>query len=585
MPGLPRIDQATGHPLAGSAAASTSAARRPARPAVTARTNTGAAHLGIPAAARSRDQRLWCTIAIVDAYGSPTIGADLGFFDSKWGLNAPPSFQVVAPFGIDPTDPDNAAGWAGETSLDVEWSHVIAPNASILLVIAKSNNDSDILDATQWISDHSAGDVLSQSYGEAEQCMDPNDLARQHKLFAKMSRQGITLFASSGDQGAGQPTCDGSAYMKAVATPASDPYVTGVGGTDLIADGTSGQYQSESAWNESAIFGDARCGRRRGLRHLLAPSYQSGAQHNAMRTVPDVSDNAAVFQGVIVAWDGTFFRFGGTSAGSPQWAGLAAAGQLAHRRLGQINSGLYQTGGSRLFFHDVTTGDNSTPDLTPFQGESLGTPIAGYSATRGYDLVTGLGTPIGVTLAPYLALHGPPRRRRLRQRRLVAQRQRPPRAQARPLVEDHVRGRLRAAPPVAPPSVDDEQGLVLGLRAAQRRPSSAPASPRNVSVGIPPNIVESPVSSGSLLLNVIGMTASTVADVADEVRPALRHERNVPPGRGRTWSPCPRVDDPELHAPETPRSRAPTRSDASAAPGGRRASAGAGTWPRRCPQV
>ena len=347
------------------------------------------------------------TIAIVDAYGSPTIGADLALFDSTWGLPAPPSFQVVAPFGISPTDPDTASGWAGETSLDVEWAHAIAPNANIVLVVARSNSDSDILDATQWVSDNNAGDVLSQSFGEAEQCMDPSDLSRQHALFARMSRQGITLFASSGDQGAAQPTCDGSGYFKAVATPASDPYVTSVGGTDLIADGTSGQYQSESAWNESTIFGDAVAGGGGVSVIYTRPSYQTGVQHNKMRTVPDVSYNAAVFQGVIVALDGVFYRFGGTSAGSPQWAGLAAlTDQIAHKRIGQINSSLYQTDGSKAFFHDVTAGDNSIPDLTPYQGESLGTPIKGYKADKGYDLVTGLGTPVGATLAPYLAIRG-----------------------------------------------------------------------------------------------------------------------------------------------------------------------------------
>ena len=126
-----------------------------------------------------------------------------------------------------------------------------------------------------------------------------------------------------------------------------------------------------------------------------------------MRTVPDVSYNAAVFQGVIVAFGGSFYRFGGTSAGSPQWAGIVAiADQLEHGRVGQINQGLYQTRGSKLLFHDVTTGNNSIPDLTPYQGDAYGTPIQGYSAGPGYDLVTGLGTPIAATLVPYLAIHG-----------------------------------------------------------------------------------------------------------------------------------------------------------------------------------
>lgn len=359
------------------------------------------------------------TIAIIDAYGSATIGADLAQFDSVWGLPAPPSFQVVAPFGVDATDPGTADGWAGEVSLDVEWAHVVAPNANIVLVVAKSSSDPDILDATQWVSDHNAGDVLSQSYGEAEQCMDPNDITRQHTLFAKMSSQGITLLASSGDQGAGQFTCDGSAYFKAVSTPASDPYVTGVGGTSLVADGTSGQYKSESAWNESDIFGDAAAGGG-GVSILYSrPNFQAGIEPGPgvppsrpaapkMRTVPDVSYNAGVFTGVIVVKSGGYYRFGGTSAGSPQWAGIVAiADQLEHSRIGQMNPGLYRVGrGQTPFFRDVKSGDNSIPDLTPYQGDSFGTPIAGYKAAPGYDLVTGLGTPVALTLVPYLAING-----------------------------------------------------------------------------------------------------------------------------------------------------------------------------------
>ncbi|MGH2933224.1 MAG: S53 family peptidase [Gaiellaceae bacterium] len=347
------------------------------------------------------------TIVIIDAFGSPTIADDLALFDSLWGLPDPPSFQIKAPFGIDPADPYTAAGWTGETSLDVEWAHVVAPKANIVLVEAKSDSDSDMLDATQWVADHNAGDVLSQSYGEAEQCMDPSDLTRQHKLFAKMSKQGVTLLASTGDSGAGQYTCDGNAYFKAVSTPATDPYVTSVGGTILTADGTSGRYQSETAWNETELYGDA-AGGGGGVSVLYTrPSYQSSAQRNSMRTVPDVSYNASLFQGVLVVLDGGLYRFGGASAGPPQWAGIVAlADQVRRGRIGQINPALYKTRGSRLFFHDVTTGDNSIPDLTPYLGDSYGTPINGYSAGRGYDFVTGLGTPVATALVPYLAIRG-----------------------------------------------------------------------------------------------------------------------------------------------------------------------------------
>src|SRR4029077_16670085 len=129
----------------------------------------------------------------------------------------------------------NAFGWKAETTLDVEWAHAIAPGATIDLVVAKSNDDADILSATQYVASHDLGDVVSQSYGEAEQCMDPGVFARQHRVFDQLTRQGITLLASSGDQGAALPSCDGSSYIKATSTPATDPNVTAVGATKLVA--------------------------------------------------------------------------------------------------------------------------------------------------------------------------------------------------------------------------------------------------------------------------------------------------------------------------------------------------------------
>jgi len=349
------------------------------------------------------------TIAIVDAYGSSTIADDLALFDSVWGL-PDPSLQVVTPFGVSSLPDDDggtAVGWATETSLDVEWAHVVAPGAKILLVVARSDDDADILAATQWVLDHNAADVLSQSYGEAEQCMDPGLLSQQHDLFRRMTQRGITLLASTGDSGAGQYTCDGSGYFKAVSTPASDPQVTSVGGTTLNADGSSGAYGSESAWNESDSYGDAVAGGGGFSAVYTRPSYQPPVLGGPMRGLPDVAYDAALERAVIVAWDGGFGTMGGVSAGPPQWAGLVAiADQMGHGRVGAINRALYQVGGrgrlGSLFFHDVDDGsNNSIPDL----GAGSGTPIDGYTAVDGYDLVTGLGTPIAKTLVPWLAAH------------------------------------------------------------------------------------------------------------------------------------------------------------------------------------
>jgi subtilase family serine protease len=374
------------------------------------------------------------TIVIIDAYGSDTLSTDLTTFDAYFGLPNP-TLNVIYPDGPPlPTDPVNAAGWKGETSLDVQWAHAIAPGATIDLVVAKSNNDADILSATKYVSDHNLGDVVSQSFGEAEACMDPSLLAQQHKLFQKMTDQDITLLASTGDDGAAQLACDGNSYIKAISTPASDPNVTGVGGTDLIAtpptanaDGSiatvGGTYQSESVWNETALLGGPAASGGGVSSIYRKPAYQflvPSLRTSNMRWLPDVSYNAAVFNGVLVVYTceagdancgstvgQVFFRFGGTSAGSPQWAGLIAlTDQLAHGRVGAINPELYILGASPSiashFLHDVTTGDNSIPDLTPFLGAPFGTPITGYPATPGWDASSGLGSPKADALVPAL---------------------------------------------------------------------------------------------------------------------------------------------------------------------------------------
>ena len=360
------------------------------------------------------------TIVIIDAYGSSTLTADTSLFNAYMGLPAT-NLNVIYPDGPPlPTDPANAFGWAAETTLDVTWAHAIAPAATIDLVVAKSNFDTDILSATQYVADHNLGDVVSQSYGEAEQCMDPALLAQQHNVFGQLAKENITLFASSVDQGAALPTCDGTGYFKATSAPATDPQVTAVGGTQLIAQpattlGTGGTWINEVTWNESA--GRATGG---GVSTVYSrPSYQAPVVKDThMREIPDVAYNAAVNGGVLGvltcpgpaacgAPAGTyFFRFGGTSAGSPQWAGLIAlTDQMAGGRVGDINKTLYKLGkgnNSSTYFHDITVGDNSVPAVPSIPG----TPIAGFPAVPGWDEATGWGSPIANTLVPAIAKPG-----------------------------------------------------------------------------------------------------------------------------------------------------------------------------------
>jgi subtilase family serine protease len=345
------------------------------------------------------------TIVIVDAFQSPTIQHDLDLFDQLFELPGA-TVNIVAPDGLTPFDQSNSnqTGWAGEITLDVEWAHAIAPAATIKLVLAKSNDDADILSATQFAVDHNLGDVISQSFGEAEQCVAPAIARAQHAMFAKATLKGITLLASSGDQGAAQPSCDGSTFIKAASSPATDPLVTAVGGTLLDADGLTGAYHSETTWNEPQI--EVATGGGFSI-DFPTPIFQKQLSLPS-RGVPDVAYNAGVFTGVLAVWSTSglganlVFRFGGTSAGSPQWAGLVAlAGQLRHARVGYLNPQVYALSLVKpvynALFHDITTGDNT------FHGEAFGDPtIQGFPAARGWDPATGLGTPKANRLVPVL---------------------------------------------------------------------------------------------------------------------------------------------------------------------------------------
>src|SRR5262249_17509955 len=168
------------------------------------------------------------TIVIVDAYGSPTLGVDLHTWDTTWGV-PDPELHVRMPFGVDSTSVANTFAWGVETSRDGESAHRIAPAANIVLVVAKSRNEADIINALQYAVDNDLGDVISMSFGEGESCMAAADLAKQHAVFEAATGKNITLFASSGDQGSAQPACDGSpSFFLSASTPATDPNVTAV---------------------------------------------------------------------------------------------------------------------------------------------------------------------------------------------------------------------------------------------------------------------------------------------------------------------------------------------------------------------
>jgi len=351
------------------------------------------------------------TIVIIDAFGDPTVTQDLGVEDSTFGLPAA-NLNILYPSGQPTFDPTNAdeVDWSGEIALDVESAHAIAPAATIDLVISKSDQDADILSALKYVVLHHLGSVLSQSFGEAESCEASSIAVADHLLFAAAAAEHVSVFASSGDNGAGQPSCDGSTLIKSAGLPAADPLVTGVGATSLTAAQPTGAYQSETAWDD--VYGSSGGGYST---IFPAPDYQTDLLHGSGRAhrsshgagkglgrgVPDVSYSGDVNNGLLIAWSqgdptqvGGIYLFGGTSAGSPQWAAITAlADQSGHRKLGFLNGKLYAIAHSPRYsyvFHDVTTGNNTVSFIDPSNNTET---ITGYSAAQGWDPVTGLGTP------------------------------------------------------------------------------------------------------------------------------------------------------------------------------------------------
>jgi hypothetical protein len=333
------------------------------------------------------------TIAIIDAYNEPTLASDLASFDSYYGVAAPPSLtQINETGGSTLPASDAAGGWGIETALDVEWSHVMAPNAKILVVEATTDNDSDLYAAVTEARSYSGVSVVSMSWGGDEAS---TDAANDDSLFTTPTgHQGVTFLASSGDNGAYSDTTAGKVI---VGYPAASVNVVAVGGTTLTTDG-SGNYTSETGWgNGTSSFTKGGSGGGISL-YAAQPSYQTGivTQSTTKRTLPDVSMDADPNSGVAVysAYDNgsstPWATYGGTSLASPMFAGVIAVADQGRVAAGKTTlDGSTQTlpmlyAMSSSDFHDITSGNNY------------------YAAGSGYDLVTGRGSPVATLLIPAL---------------------------------------------------------------------------------------------------------------------------------------------------------------------------------------
>jgi subtilase family serine protease len=397
------------------------------------------------------------TVAVVDAYASPTMLSDANEFARVTGDRpfAPGQYtqDLASSFTLTAADECDAPGWYGEESLDVEAVHGQAPNAKVVYVGAASCQDSDLLDALALIVDNHLASIVTDSWGEPFDQAASGEVPAYDEVFQAGAAEGIGFFFSSGDSGYESPAEDPGSDQIQVDWPTSSPYVTSVGGTSL-AIGRSNNYEFETSWGtlldplassgksweftppgEYPQYYDGSSGG--GVSTVFPqPSYQAGVVPNSlatalpngttsptpMRVVPDVSALADPSTGMLVGQttlqpNGTTYAFslsriGGTSVSSPTFAGIEAdAQQAAGHALGFANPAIYQRYGT-FAFHDVTDHPRGPGHLAEVRNNYTdpytktgplitylrtlgidGEGAAALPAVRGYDDATGVGSP------------------------------------------------------------------------------------------------------------------------------------------------------------------------------------------------
>ncbi|HVA34381.1 MAG TPA: S53 family peptidase, partial [Candidatus Baltobacteraceae bacterium] len=293
----------------------------------------------------------------------------------------------------------NGGGGNGESSMDVDWALAVAREATFDQVVAHgaSNHDFDLVYGYIVNKLGATVHVVTTSWGSCEQQMKgTQSLIIDEKLFAQAAAEGQHWFAASGDNGTDD--CQNGTRKLSVDFPGSSPYVTSVGGTNVAAIRNGGNvtaWAGETVWQYSNSNGASGGGKS----ILFAkPSYQRAlSPRDGVRDVPDVSALADdVNDGVWIAQGGHLQSgWGGTSEAAPQWAGLFAIVEQrrGNARIADPHARLYRlaaTSSYKTFFHDIVSGTNAVRD-------GYGT-FAGYRATTGYDLCTGLGSYIGAAL-------------------------------------------------------------------------------------------------------------------------------------------------------------------------------------------
>jgi len=306
-------------------------------------------------------------IAVIESYGNTNIQSDLNMFDAQYGIPAA-TVHIAYPSGT-PTSTD--AGWAEETSLDVEWAHAMAPGATIWVIAAPDNTLASLLTAVDYAVKTVKASVVSMSWGLDE-------FSTEKSYDSHFTNQTVTFIASAGDN-------------HDTNWPSTSPYVLAVGGTTLTLDTNTSAIISETGWdglNDWGITGPGEGGGGGISQYEKMPQYQNGytGYTNNFKAVPDVSYNADPYTGFAIYFTapgssaGGWVVTAGTSAGPPQWAAIVTECNWSTPKAGKLN-----------FIWDVYAFYfGATADI--IQGSN-----GVYPATDEYDLATGMGSPeVGV---------------------------------------------------------------------------------------------------------------------------------------------------------------------------------------------
>ncbi len=334
--------------------------------------------------------------------------SDIEQFRSSYGLSVNDPQPVLV---ANSPDPGVKSDDLDEADLDLELSGAVARNATILYVYS-----TDVIESVQYAIDQNLAPVISQSYGSCEPETPQSDATAFQQMAQQANSQGITWLAASGDSGGAD--CDDSQNPGlSVDLPGSVPEVTSMGGTEFVEGGaqywrstnsSSGEsaisYIPETTWNDSVADGEPSAGGGGASIYFSKPSWQTGTGVPAdnARDVPDVSLSASAdHDGYFVYTGGSLQVYGGTSVAAPTFAGvitllnqyLVSTGAQSSSGVGNINPKLYSLAKTEpAAFHDVTTGNNIVTVSCGRRSIGCAATPVGYSAGKGYDQATGLGS-------------------------------------------------------------------------------------------------------------------------------------------------------------------------------------------------